>query len=291
MIKIGIIGSDNSHALGIAKLCNIPDGTGNYPYEARVVAICGRGDDPAHTKEVADAGEIRTIVERPADLFGMVDAVMTVTRKGSLHVEDILPFIEAGIPCFIDKPICTTKEDAERLRAAVAKHGTPVCGGSNVRYNYDVSSLRAQMAAGGFGQVLGGSMNFAADMDSPYDGLYFYSCHLIEIMLELFGYDPVCVSANALRHDRLSVIVNYPQTQVTLNFVQQWSHYFITVYGTDRSKTVEMDISAATALGLEKFLDMIKTGKPPRTLDQFLKSVEITDAILRSVKTGSAVSL
>lgn len=291
MIRIGIIGSDNSHALGIARLCNTPDGAGSYPYDARVVAICGRGDDPAHTREVADAGEIPAIIDSPADLFGKVDAVMTVTRKGSYHVEDVLPFIEAGIPVFIDKPICTTKEDAHRLRAAVAKHGTPVCGGSSVRYNYDISSLRAQMAAGGFGRVLGGSMNFAADMDSPYDGLYFYSCHLIEMMLELFGYAPVSLTANALRHDRLSVIVNYPETQVTLNFVQQWSHYFITVYGTDRSKTVEMDISNTTALGLERFLEMVKTGVPPRTLDQFLKSVEITDAILRSVKTGSAVSL
>lgn len=291
MIKIGIIGTDNSHALGIAKLCNIPDEAGSYRYDARVVAICGRGDDPAHTLEVADAGEIRTVVDTPADLFGKVDAVMTVTRKGSYHVEDILPFIEAGIPCFIDKPICTTKEDADRLRAAVAKHATPVCGGSSVRYNYDVSSLRAQMAAGGFGQVLGGSMNFAADMDSPYDGLYFYSCHLIEIMLELFGYDPVSVTATALRHDRLTAVVNYPETQVTLNFVQQWSHYFITVYGTDRSKTVEMDISNTTALSLERFIEMVKTGKPPRTLDQFLKSVELTDAILRSIATGSTVSL
>ena len=55
MIHIGILGSDNSHALHFAKLCNIPDENGKYTYDdIRITAIYGKDDDPAHTKQVAE---------------------------------------------------------------------------------------------------------------------------------------------------------------------------------------------------------------------------------------------
>ena len=42
MIRIGIIGSDNSHAEIFSKMLNIPDENGEYAYpDARVVAIYG----------------------------------------------------------------------------------------------------------------------------------------------------------------------------------------------------------------------------------------------------------
>ena len=45
MIRIGILGSDNSHALAFSKLCNIPDENGIYAYEdVRVTAIYGKDD-------------------------------------------------------------------------------------------------------------------------------------------------------------------------------------------------------------------------------------------------------
>ncbi len=291
MYKIGIIGSDNTHALGVAKLCNIPDENGNYKYDARVTAIYGRGDDPAHTKEVAEAGHIEKIIDDPKELFGTVDAVMTVCRSGSLHVGDILPFVEAGIPCWIDKPICTTEEDAIRLIEAQKKSGALITGGSNVKFCYDILALQSQMKSGGLGTILGGTMNFAGDMASQYDGLFFYGSHIVEMMLELYGYEPKSLVASAVKSDRLSVIVNYEDVQVTLNFVAEWSHYFITVYGTDRSKTVEMDISAATALGVDNMMRMLNEKKMPISLHKLLKPIEIIDAIERSVKEGKEIEL
>ena len=47
MIRIGILGSDNSHALAFAKLCNLPMENGEYRYpDVRIAAIYGNDDDP-----------------------------------------------------------------------------------------------------------------------------------------------------------------------------------------------------------------------------------------------------
>ena len=43
MFKVGILGSENSHALAFAQLANLPDpATGEYRYpDMRITAICG----------------------------------------------------------------------------------------------------------------------------------------------------------------------------------------------------------------------------------------------------------
>ena len=123
MFRIGILGSDNSHALAFAKLCNIQDTEGNYLYEdVRITAIYGKDDDKKHTEEVAKEGRIEFIAEKPEDFFGKVDAVMVVFRRGSYHIPEILPFIEAGIPCWIDKPICKDISDVKLLENALKKY-------------------------------------------------------------------------------------------------------------------------------------------------------------------------
>ena len=87
MFRIGILGSDNSHALNFSKMCNIPDENGKYRYEdVRVTVIHGHNDAPEHTRQVAEEGHIPQIASRPEELFGQVDAVMVVHRNGNFHV-------------------------------------------------------------------------------------------------------------------------------------------------------------------------------------------------------------
>ena len=99
MINIGILGSDNGHALAFAKLCNIADANGEYAYpDVRVSAIYGFNDSKEHTLEVAKEGAIPFVAESPEDFVGKVDAVMVVYRDGKYHLAHILPFIKLGYP-------------------------------------------------------------------------------------------------------------------------------------------------------------------------------------------------
>ena len=92
-------------------------------------------DDPADARHVAKASLIPNVVERPEDVIGQVDAVIVATDKGHEHVARCKPFVDAGLPIFVDKPmvdnalqLCGTAGHAEnfvnrhllRLQVAVA---------------------------------------------------------------------------------------------------------------------------------------------------------------------------
>src|SRR5690242_12692111 len=118
MFKIGILGSDNSHADRFSEILNLPEHPSYLPNSgAQVVAIWGQ--EAERTQQVATNGKIATIVEQPEAMIGQVDAVFCVTRHGGLHRELVLPYIEAGIPVFVDKPLAAQPDDARAIVAAV----------------------------------------------------------------------------------------------------------------------------------------------------------------------------
>ncbi|MGE0095987.1 MAG: Gfo/Idh/MocA family protein [Alphaproteobacteria bacterium] len=54
-----------------------------------------------------------------------LDGVLIATPSAT-HAEIALPYIEAGIATFIEKPMATSVEDAERIRDTAARSGAPV---------------------------------------------------------------------------------------------------------------------------------------------------------------------
>src|SRR5947208_8731489 len=57
---------------------------------------------------VAAAVFIPHVVHKPREVIGAVDAVVIATDDGFDHVERARPFVEAGLPVFIDKPLALT---------------------------------------------------------------------------------------------------------------------------------------------------------------------------------------
>lgn len=292
MFRIGILGSDNSHALAFAQLCNIPDENGEYLYDdVRVNAIYGKDDEPAHTKQVAKEGKIEFVAETPDEFIGKVDAVMVVYRKGSYHIPDILPFIERGYPIWIDKPISSSIEDIERLKAAYQKHKVLITGGSTIKYNYDILIAQNRIKSGFFGNIQGGFMNFPGDLSCEYEGLFFYGSHLIEMMLSIYGYDVKSIYATKVANGNISVIAKYEDFQVVLHYLAAVRESLITIYGDKNSLTTQMDISVIYKLGFDQFVNMLRTKKMPLPIDDLVKPVYILKAIYKSLEDGCEVTL
>src|SRR5438105_270597 len=79
-----------------------PPGSVGIP-EAKVTHVWT--DDPREASSVAIAAQIQHVIKRPEDAIGQVDAVMIATDDGADHVRRARPFVEAGLPVFIDKPL------------------------------------------------------------------------------------------------------------------------------------------------------------------------------------------
>ena len=167
MLRIGMIGADNFHALSFSRLANLPPEEGGSGLPARVTMLWGESAQRAAF--VANEAHIHTVVDDPARMLGQVDAVMVVLRHGAQHHDAALPFLRAGISTWVDKPFTTDIGQAAALVAAARESGALLAGGSTCKYCPDVLWLRdkyrAMCADGG---VISAGLNFPGELDSPY---------------------------------------------------------------------------------------------------------------------------
>lgn len=103
MFRVGILETENSHAMAFAELLNglSPAFSGQFD-DFRVVAVGGM--DRKASRAVAEKCGVTTIADTPEEMLGRVDAVMITARDGKYHASCARPLIEAGIPLFPDKP-------------------------------------------------------------------------------------------------------------------------------------------------------------------------------------------
>lgn len=93
---------------------------------------CNRRKDAEH---VAQCSLIPNVVDRPEDMLGAVDAVIIGTDIGGEHVQRARPFVEAGLPLFIDKPLCDNRADLAVFRKWIVEERRPIMSSSSMRYS------------------------------------------------------------------------------------------------------------------------------------------------------------
>lgn len=94
---------------------------------------CVYCNNRADAEHVSRLSLIPKVVDRPENMIGKIDAVIIATDIGSEHVERAKPFLDAGLPIFIDKPLCDNLKDLAFFRKAVAD-GAKLCSSSSMRY-------------------------------------------------------------------------------------------------------------------------------------------------------------
>jgi predicted dehydrogenase len=274
MIKIGMIGSDNSHALAFSKLANVDRVLGD---RAQVVGIWGA--EAERTAEVAREAAIPTIVAQPADLLGEVDLAIVVDRHGGLHAEHALPFIERGLPTFIDKPFAISLDDCRRMLDAAERSGAPVSSFSALRY---APADELASKAAGIGTVASGLFAGPCDPDSQYGGLFFYATHPIEIALRLLGDDARVVSAHRSGGTVNALLEWGSGATIAFAFMRDAEYHFhATLFGT--SGFVAQEITGGDAAytdSLTRIVTMAETRESPLTPAELLRPIELVQGIV-----------
>lgn len=98
-------------------------------------------DDPDDAPRVAKASLIPNVVGHPEDVIGHVDAVIIATDKGHEHVERCRPFVEAGLPMFVDKPLVDNAQDLDTFRRWISE-GAAILSGSAMTYTKEFLPYR-----------------------------------------------------------------------------------------------------------------------------------------------------
>lgn len=286
MFRIGIIGSDNSHASAFSRLANLPDENENFLFpDVRVTHIFG--DTPLSAASVAEACRIPRVAESPDEMYGQVDAVMIVYRHGGLHYQSALPFLERGIPVWIDKPVTIDPEECRKLIRLAEDTKTILAGGSTCKYCPDVLRLKSEfLRLRKDNAFISGAFNFPGEIHSPYGGIYFYGGHAAEILTTIFGTDIRSIKAD-VHCDNLVALVKYDTFTVTINF-SEVSSFYAALYASSEVVWSGMDISGIYRQGFSKFVEALRRNSPVEPPESLLLPVRILNALERAIRDGEA---
>jgi hypothetical protein len=111
MIKLGMLDFDTSHVVEFAKPLHHHKSVAEDQWvDGAVIAIACPGESqimperiPIYKQEIERLGI--PLVDKPAAMIGQVDGMLIESQQGGVHWERARPFLEAGLPCFIDKPL------------------------------------------------------------------------------------------------------------------------------------------------------------------------------------------
>src|SRR5437762_900321 len=82
-------------------------------------------------------------VDGAEDLIGRVDGVLIESQQGDAHLPRARPFLEAGLPLFIDKPFANSLHDAREIVRLAGRHGSPLFSSSSLRFTPELVGLLA----------------------------------------------------------------------------------------------------------------------------------------------------
>src|SRR5262249_1859840 len=121
-------------------------------------------------------------------MIGKVDGMLIESQEGGAHWPRAQPFLEAGIPCFVDKPFTCSTAEAKRFAEISAKKNVPVFTSSSLRYAPDVVDFPKDTKQGKLHGVVTYGPAPLFEKDATLNpGLYHYGIHAVEMLYALMG--------------------------------------------------------------------------------------------------------
>jgi len=251
MIRIGAVNLDTSHPHTFTKRLAETD-------RAKYTAVFNdgfRGDD-----EVEAFMKMNNIEKRYTDLDEMarnVDIAFIHDCNWEKHLAHAEPFIKAGTPVFIDKPIVGNMADLKKLKE-YAESGAVILGSSSVRYANEIRDYLAipKENRGDLVNVYG-----SCGVDE-----FNYGIHIVEGFGGLIDSDAVSCRYTATgenggkRCDNFIIRYSNGITASYSLFIGTWHPFSLTIMATKGTTVMKLDSQALYQALLDRIFDTMETG-------------------------------
>jgi predicted dehydrogenase len=226
-------------------------------------------------------------------MIGHIDAVVVDHRDGKHHLPAARPFVEAGLPVFVDKPFCVDLSEGIEFTRFARARGVPIASFSTLPLQRSVHDF-----AGAMGEIVPLRALVTAgplDVESPYGGVFFYGIHQVELMLQLVQAAPLCVAATRHGSDGAVVLTFDGGPVGVINALTEWwggGGFHASAFGDEGVRHAGLVSDEEPFLaGVLRFCQMFSTGVEPDPPSSYLTPVAVLDAMQRSFDTGAAVSV
>lgn len=239
-------------------------------------------DDPADAPKVAAASLIPNIVSKPEEVIGQVDAVIISTDDGDDHIRRVRPFIEAGLPVFVDKPMATNMAD---LRQFVQWHeaGATILSTSGMRYAPEMRLNEEQ-------QALVGDLRWITSFTCKTWERY--GIHALEAVEPLLGTGFITVQAHSDAGGDVMHLTHRGGVRATIGALHDAYGSFgaVHLYGTKGQLPLRLtDTYSAFRGQLAAFIEMLRTGVRPLPFAETVELMAVIIAGRRSREQSGAI--
>ncbi len=289
MIRVGIVDFDTSHVVQFTRRMNHVDIDEDQWVEgARVVAGCpceSRHSPervPEYTRQLQEYGI--EIVDSPEALLGRIDGVCIEANDGTVHLERARPFLEAGIPCYIDKPFEISLDNAKEIIRLARANGVPVFSSSSLRFCPEVQGVVNDPAVGA---ILGANAYSPAAEHAVNPGLFNYGIHGVEILYTLLGGG--CERLACAYTDAAEVVTGLWQDGRlgVMRGTRAGSHaYGFCAWGEKAVRQSGISTKYIYRELCERIVDMFASGEPPIDPLVTLEIVAFINAAIESRRRG-----
>jgi virulence factor len=227
------------------------------------------------------------LFDDPADLFGKVDAVMIESVDGSVHRERALPFLEKGMPTYVDKPFACSLSDARAMIDLAMRKHIPLMSSSSLRYAPEV--VDAEEGKGPAGAILGVSTYGPAPTHPRNPGLFHYGIHPVEMLYTLMG--PGCKQLTCLSQPSAEVVsgVWSDGRLASVRGIRSGrADYGFTLFGEKAVATQGVSTKYIYRELLKQVVRMFETQQLPIDLRETLEIVAFIEAAKRSADGGGS---
>jgi predicted dehydrogenase len=295
MIKIGIIGMSpgNAHPYSWSAIINgcfdaeeinrmgYPAVSNYLEANKDTIGIngakvtCVWTQDKKISESIAKTAQIETITESLEEMAGLVDAVILARDDPENHAVMAKPFIDAGIPIFIDKPLAITKEDLLYFSDQNAK-GKFIMSCSSMRYANECRIVKQELASLG-------KLELATAVGKK-DWIK-YGVHLMEALFSLLD-DPKPVSVKHVGEKGKDIVYVQFETgfRATLHLFMDISPTFqVSLFGQQGWRL--MDIKNSYSMFRDNIIEFIRSVEEQKPRLPFEKTEAIIKTLMAAMES------
>lgn len=291
-IRLGIIGTDTSHAVVFTRALNDPSAANHIPGARVVAAFKGGSPDIKESAGRVDkyAAELREkwgvkFVDAIPAMCGEVDGILLESLDGRPHLAQMKDAVTCGKPIFIDKPLASTYADAKAIAQTAAAAHVPWFSSSSLRFS-EIQSLKQQ--------PLHGALTWGPGPTEEHQALdlAWYGIHAVEMLYTLMGTG--CSEVSMASSAEADVVTGkWKDGRLgTVRVDRPYSKFGAVVFRAKNHVDALPDIKVDYLPLVREIVKFMNTRQPPVSNAETLEIMQFMDAAQRSKQhNGAPVSL
>ncbi len=286
-LRIGIVGTDTSHAPAFTGMLNDPSNK-YYTPGARVVAAYKGGSadlESSITRVDKYAQELSSkygveIVTSIPELLEKVDAILLESVDGRKHLPQFKEIMKAGKPIFIDKPLASTYADAVEIARLARENKVRWFSASSLRFSTGIPALKQP---GIRGAVVWGPG--PTDKTHQLD-LSWYGIHAVETLYTFLGRG--CVEVTRVSGPNGDTVVGkWGDGRLgTVVLDSEYAGFGATTFTNRKSLVSGADFYTGYQDLVKEILKFFQGGPAPVDVGETLEMFAFMDAAQRSKEAG-----